>query len=221
MIAPLHLLYPRLVKLTEERPVPWNKGKSFGLIQFCSRGHDKLVLGHWAGRCKQCIRDSKKKLYKNNICLVCKKKKALKISCASCRVEYKNAYRKNQYWDNRDKNIRAAVEWGRKNKDKRRVIVSKYQKAHPEMNRLACSIYSFRRRRFPGVGDTGFTVQEWNAVVKKFNDSCAYCRRNDVKLTIDHVVPLSKGGSIGIENIVPACRPCNSKKGNRPVEMMA
>ena len=33
-------------------------------------------------------------------------------------------------------------------------------------------------------------------------------------LTVDHVVPLSKEGKHDIENIVPACKSCNSKKHN-------
>jgi 5-methylcytosine-specific restriction endonuclease McrA len=45
---------------------------------------------------------------------------------------------------------------------------------------------------------------------------CQYCgddfRASD--LTFDHVVPRSKGGQTHWENIVAACRPCNTKKGN-------
>jgi 5-methylcytosine-specific restriction endonuclease McrA len=50
---------------------------------------------------------------------------------------------------------------------------------------------------------------------------CAYCNREFGPLvteTIDHVVPLSKGGGKGISNLVLACRRCNSRKGNRSVE---
>ena len=38
------------------------------------------------------------------------------------------------------------------------------------------------------------------------------------KSTIDHVVPKSKGGSNGNENLVAACASCNRKKGGRPIE---
>lgn len=33
-------------------------------------------------------------------------------------------------------------------------------------------------------------------------------------ITLDHVVPLSRGGAMGIRNIVPACRRCNTIKGS-------
>ena len=43
---------------------------------------------------------------------------------------------------------------------------------------------------------------------------CHYCGRM-AKLTIDHVIPLSKGGDHSRSNVVPACQRCNSQKGNR------
>ena len=46
--------------------------------------------------------------------------------------------------------------------------------------------------------------------------TCQYCNTNFPKhqLTLDHVMPISKGGKTTWENIVAACNPCNSKKGN-------
>jgi len=44
--------------------------------------------------------------------------------------------------------------------------------------------------------------------------TCYYCNRNVGKadLTMDHVVPLSRGGKSKKGNIVPACKECNNKK---------
>ena len=45
---------------------------------------------------------------------------------------------------------------------------------------------------------------------------CMYCGSKDNgKLTVDHVIPQSKGGRSTFENCVAACRPCNLKKGHR------
>lgn len=44
---------------------------------------------------------------------------------------------------------------------------------------------------------------------------CVYCGIDDMRLTIDHVIPISQGGRTSFDNCVASCKPCNSKKGNR------
>jgi 5-methylcytosine-specific restriction endonuclease McrA len=44
---------------------------------------------------------------------------------------------------------------------------------------------------------------------------CVYCGKTGKRLTIDHVVPVSKGGKSTFENCVAACPDCNHKKGNK------
>ena len=46
--------------------------------------------------------------------------------------------------------------------------------------------------------------------------TCQYCTTSfpQNSLTLDHVLPLSKGGKTSWENIVASCGPCNSRKGN-------
>ena len=46
---------------------------------------------------------------------------------------------------------------------------------------------------------------------------CQYCgvRFETRELTLDHVIPRSRGGTTGWTNIVTACRPCNSAKGDK------
>ena len=44
---------------------------------------------------------------------------------------------------------------------------------------------------------------------------CAYCGTERQKLTIDHIIPKSKGGKATFENCVTSCKPCNNKKGDR------
>ncbi|NHQ59520.1 HNH endonuclease [Chlorobium sp. BLA1] len=44
---------------------------------------------------------------------------------------------------------------------------------------------------------------------------CQYCGRTDLPLTIDHVVPRSRGGDYSWENLITACRRCNTKKGDK------
>lgn len=52
------------------------------------------------------------------------------------------------------------------------------------------------------------------------NNTCAYCGSvfTKNKLTVDHIIAQSKGGTNAWENVVTSCGPCNQKKSDRPVD---
>ena len=52
------------------------------------------------------------------------------------------------------------------------------------------------------------------AVFARDNWTCQYCGSRS-NLTVDHVIPRSKGGGSTWENIVTCCAPCNRRKGDR------
>ena len=53
------------------------------------------------------------------------------------------------------------------------------------------------------------------AVFARDRWACQYCGSERHSLTVDHVIPRSKGGSSSWENIVTCCAPCNRRKGDR------
>ena len=53
------------------------------------------------------------------------------------------------------------------------------------------------------------------AVLARDAWTCQYCGHQATGLTVDHVIPRSRGGESLWENIVASCAPCNRKKGNR------
>jgi 5-methylcytosine-specific restriction endonuclease McrA len=53
------------------------------------------------------------------------------------------------------------------------------------------------------------------AVLARDAWTCQYCGRQATGLTVDHVIPRSRGGQSVWENIVASCAPCNRKKGNK------
>jgi 5-methylcytosine-specific restriction endonuclease McrA len=53
------------------------------------------------------------------------------------------------------------------------------------------------------------------AVFARDRWTCQYCGHERGNLTVDHVVPRSKGGTSTWENIVTCCAPCNRRKGDR------
>jgi 5-methylcytosine-specific restriction endonuclease McrA len=52
------------------------------------------------------------------------------------------------------------------------------------------------------------------AVLARDAWTCQYCGHQASGLTVDHVIPRSRGGQSVWENIVASCAPCNRKKGN-------
>lgn len=71
-----------------------------------------------------------------------------------------------------------------------------------------------KRRAFKMGQDNSFTAQEWAELKQRYNYTCLRCGRREpeIKLTADHVVPISKGGWGTIDNIQPLCRACNTAK---------
>ena len=53
------------------------------------------------------------------------------------------------------------------------------------------------------------------AVLARDAWTCQYCGSQRSGLTVDHVIPRSRGGQSVWENIVASCAPCNRRKGNR------
>jgi hypothetical protein len=55
-------------------------------------------------------------------------------------------------------------------------------------------------------------------VYERDDYACRYCGSVDDSLSVDHVVPRCQGGGDGADNLVLACKPCNSRKGGRTPE---
>ena len=64
------------------------------------------------------------------------------------------------------------------------------------------------------------TRAEWTERLEEFDHACAYCLQKGVPLSQDHMHPKTQGGVHEIENLVPACRSCNSSKNARGVLAM-
>lgn len=60
------------------------------------------------------------------------------------------------------------------------------------------------------------SLSQWREIKEHYGHRCVYCHRKMARLTMDHIIPLTKGGSHTVANIVPACRSCNSKKQAGP-----
>ena len=76
---------------------------------------------------------------------------------------------------------------------------------------------SRHKRRMLLAGLSTLTAAEWGTIQSEQMGACAYCLKV-APLTMDHYQPLSRGGQNTTENVVGACRPCNSSKKAQTVE---
>lgn len=124
------------------------------------------------------------------------------------------AFNREWYKNNSLKHRETGARWEKQNRDKVLRHERKYRDNHPD---YAAKKNSTRRARLCG----SFTQTELEQVklAQWFGNLCCYycgCNIDDI-YHIEHVIPISRGGSNTIDNIVLACPSCNHSKGNKLV----
>lgn len=118
--------------------------------------------------------------------------------------------------------------WRAANPDRVRDAVRAYHAAHTDAirerrreyrdaNRDKIRALNNRRKAMQrNVEINDLTPDEWVEIIARSDGRCAYCGCVPDRITMDHVIPLSRGGNHTASNVVPACGPCNSRKGDGP-----
>ena len=147
--------------------------------------------------------------------------------CKPCVSKQSAAYRER----NKSKIKQLDADYRRANKD--RVLANK--RAHYEANRQVYidrakawladhaelrRVYVRKRRARIHRVESTLTPKDVSASMEYFGHRCAYCLRTGVKLTVDHIRPISAGGPDTADNIVPACQSCNSSKNDHGILWM-
>jgi 5-methylcytosine-specific restriction endonuclease McrA len=114
--------------------------------------------------------------------------------------------------------------------EKRKAVVRRYEASEKglacirrgcqtELGKARLARGTHKRRSAMQNCISTLTAAEWKAIKAAQKNRCYYCHRKVKTLTMDHVIPLSKGGNHVKENIVAACLHCNCKKNNKIVTL--
>ena len=160
------------------------------------------------------------------------KRDGLQSQCRSCFTAYqvhhgerRRAYFSEYRRNNRARRAKTQAAWRRTNRTRKATADAIWRRAHPERARKHArewarrnpewvrAKYERRRAAKQNVLVT-LTLQEWEVILLSRCGSCVYCGSPE-GTTQDHVIPISRGGAHTRDNVVPCCRPCNSRKHAR------
>lgn len=126
-----------------------------------------------------------------------------RLRCEACLSEYYHGYKLK-----RAEHIREYQEQYRKTH-------IPWSKTHPIEAREVKAV-ALANREAARAGVLGkLTTAEWRELKHAYGNRCLRCGRAElvIDLTLDHVIPYSKGGTNWISNVQPLCFSCNSSKG--------
>lgn len=141
----------------------------------------------------------------------------LRPRCKSCTAEDNVVYRaasKEQRADynkryrevNRDRHLAYNRAWNKANRDRANEALGRYR----ERNRETIAMAKALRRKLGAGRKTALLALQRVAL---YGGRCYYC--GEAADTIDHRIPICRGGTNLPANLVPACRSCNSRKRHR------
>jgi 5-methylcytosine-specific restriction endonuclease McrA len=122
-------------------------------------------------------------------------------------------YFREHYAANRERVSSRVRRHAAANRERVAAKARRYYEEHPDVGRAGGARRYARKMSAPG---RGVSAAEWRDVLDASLGLCAYCGERKA-LTLDHIDPLSRGGAHDPENLVAACRNCNSSKRQSPL----
>lgn len=133
------------------------------------------------------------------------------------------------YRQNADRAKRAAARWAADNPERRKEVSRAYDQSHAEQRRgsrrahynrnIEAAREDSRRNQAMRRASGAISRSWWQYLFNTVSTGvCIYCGEHGRKLTMDHWVPVSRGGRTEVGNLIPCCKPCNSRKGNKSPE---
>lgn len=146
-------------------------------------------------------------------------KEKLKISNALSRSKKPEKYaamKKEWKHNNREKVLLSQAAYRDANREELNAKNREYQKNNPSV----IDAKNHRRRASLVQAEGNHTAKEWEDLCEHYDYTCLCCGKKEpeIKLTADHVIPLSKKGKNSIDNIQPLCGSCNFKKHTKTTD---
>jgi 5-methylcytosine-specific restriction endonuclease McrA len=151
--------------------------------------------------CRACTILKKKIYYQNN--------KNRFIEAAKQNYEKNKSHVANRRKENKELYVKHWAKYYKENKSKLAMYKSKYKKDNREKSNSYKQVYKARKKLLPST----LTAEQWEVIKKAFDNKCAYCGLEKA-LEQEHFIALSNGGEYTANNIICACRRCNSSKNN-------
>ena len=107
--------------------------------------------------------------------------------------------------------VERATNWGIQHPEKLKEHRRKHRQTHMEQGR----VYVRNRQSRLAGADGSHTAEDIRAIFDQQEGLCFYCHITLTKYHVDHVVPISRGGSNSPDNLVIACPHCNDSKGSK------
>jgi hypothetical protein len=100
------------------------------------------------------------------------------------------------------------------NRERYKQYQREWRNRNPEKFLEQMALHQSKRRAWKlGNDSRRVTRTEWRRILRRARGRCFYCGEQQARLTMDHVVPLARGGRHAIGNLAPACLRCNQSKG--------
>src|SRR6266702_829361 len=129
------------------------------------------------------------------------------------RYPSRKSYHASYYQANRNQLLTQTKAYKEEHPETVRAGRMHYQQTERGKERHAASEHSRRARKRSTGGS--YTPQEIEVQYKRQKGKCHYCRNKMATYHIEHVIPISRGGTNDSSNIVLACPTCNMSKGNK------
>lgn len=119
-----------------------------------------------------------------------------------------------RYYENRERNLENQRRYRQENKEKIRAGQKDWRERNPEYKKQWLAKNPDKARQYNEYRRGVVYSDEAKAfILELLKDPCSYC--GDPADTVDHIVPVSKGGSSEVENLTAACNSCNGGKCNK------